>query len=65
MLFGVTVFAVLNVKVCIPKSEVGNNECPEPRKIVNRFFFLQEKNNVKIKVKQNRDKSNAKQRTFL
>ena len=62
--FGVTAFALLTVKMCMPKSEVTKNERPDPRKIVNLrsckeiFVCVQEKNNVKMKVKQNRAKYN-------
>ena len=35
MLFGVTAFAFLTVNMCMPKSEVANKECPDPRKTVN------------------------------
>lgn len=35
VLFGVTAFALLTVKMCMPKSQVTKNERPDPRKIVN------------------------------
>lgn len=45
MLFGVTAFALLTVNMCVPKSDITNEECPDPRKIVNlrsckQIFFV-------------------------
>lgn len=57
--FGVVLFAVLKVKMCISKSEVRNRGMPLALgRIINlrdcKQIILQEKNDVEVKVKQNR-----------